>query len=79
MQLLRNPGRQFGVGGSKIGGKEAGRLNGGNKIAQGVTYAYRDAGEDRTERTASPALSYHISGANVSRLPDLALFHMTSL
>jgi hypothetical protein len=52
MQFLRDPGRQFGVGGGKIGGEKAGRLDGGSEIAQGSPMLNRDAGEDRTERAA---------------------------
>jgi hypothetical protein len=41
MQFLRDPGRQFGIGGGKIGGKKAAGLDGGSSggsgVRQGVT------------------------------------------
>jgi hypothetical protein len=54
VQLLRNSGRQLGVGSSQISGEKARRLDDGSEIAQGITFAYgmlaKTAAAGRTNR-----------------------------
>jgi hypothetical protein len=82
MQLVRDSVGNLRVDGGEIGRKKTGGLDscseGKRKIGQGTPLAHEKPGGGRNARSRHPALTYHISGADVSRLPNLASAILTS-